>query len=204
MLDACRAINPDFALSVESRWDRMLSYTDVIWWATLDQPSSMKDTFPQWTPTGAVNQSFSYNVVNLLVWQGCAMLVGPGHYTASMGAALWRPLSAYIREVQRIRQDLKDVLFLGELLGAEAIVLGGPFFEHEDARWSVFRDVKTGLRACVLVNLSSEPLEADSVALADNADGAAVVCQPFELDRTTRFPVTITISPEQFVVLAEQ
>lgn len=203
-LDTCRAINPDFALSVESNWDRMLSYTDVVWWAALGHRSSMKDTFPQWMPTGAVNQPFSYNAVNLLVWQGCAMLVGPGHYTASMGDALWRPLSAYIKEVQRIRQRLKDTLFLGELLETEAATVGGPFAEHEDARWSTFRNNETGKRACVLVNLSAEPLEADSVALKDNTDAIVAVSQPFEPDQTARFPVTITIPPERFVVLAEK
>ena len=203
MLETCRAVNPDFALSVESNWDRMLSYTDVIWWAALGRRSSMKDTFPQWMPTGSVNQPFSYNVVNLLVWQGYAMLVGPGHYTTSMGDPLWRPLSTYIKEVQRIRQNLKDMLFLGERLETEAVVVGGPFAEHEDARWSTFRDSKTGKRACVLVNLSDESLEADSVALADNADGVVLMCQPFEPDQTTRFPVTIIIPPERFVVLAE-
>jgi hypothetical protein len=55
----------------------------------------------------------------------------------------------------------------------------------------------------VLVNLSDEPLEADSVALADNPDGIVTVCQPFEPDQTARFPVTITVPPERFVVLAE-
>ena len=204
MLDMCRAVNPDFALSVESNWDRMLSYTDVIWWARLGERSLMKDTFPQWTPTGPVNQPFSYNVVNLLVWQGCAMLVGPGHYTASMGDPLWRSLSAYIGEVQRIRQSLKDALFLGELLETEVLTVGGPFAEHEDARWSTFRDNKTGKRACVLVNMGEEPLEAESVALADNADGEIVVCEPFEPDRTARFPMAITIPPERLVVLAEK
>ncbi len=202
-LDACRAINPEFALSVESNWDRMLSYTDVVWWAALGQRSSVKDTFPQWTPTGAVNQPFSYNAVNLLVWQGCAMLVGPGHYTASMNDALWRPLSAYIKEVQRIRQCLKDTLFLGQLLEMQATAVHGPFAEHEDARWSTFRNNETGKRACVLVNLSDELLEADSVVLADNTDGAVTVCQPFEQDQTAQLPVTITVPPERLVVLAE-
>ena len=82
-------------------------------------------------------------------------------------------------------------------------MLGGPFAEHEDARWSTFRNSETGRRACLLVNLSDEPLEADSVALADNADGVVMVCQPFEPDQTARLPVTITIPPERFTVLAE-
>ena len=202
-LETCRAINPEFALSVESNWDRMLSYTDVAWWAALGHRSSLRDTFPQWTLTGSVNQPFSYNVVNLLVWHGYAMLVGPGHYTISMNDTLWRPLSAYIKEVQRIRQDLKDVLFLGELLWTDPVVVGGPFAAHVGARRSTFRNNETGKRACVLVNLSDEPLEAESVALADNADGVVTVCQPCEPDQTARLPMTITIPPERLIVFAE-
>jgi len=202
-LESCHAINPEFALSAESNWDRMLTYTGVIWWARLDHRSLMKDTFPQWTPTGAVNQPFSYNAVNLLVLQGCAMLIGPGHYTASMSHSLWVPLSAYIKEIQRIRQHLKDTLFHGELLAPETTTLSGAFACHKDARWSTFRNPKTGKYACVLANLSGQPLQADSIALAHNADGAVEVYQPFEPDQMTQFPLTIMIPPERIVVIAK-
>jgi len=204
MLDTCREVNPEFSLSAESAWDRILSYTDVTWWAPIDRPSLMKFTFPQWLPARAVNQPFAYNVVNEAVYRGWGLLVGPGNYTASMADPLFAPLAAYIKEVQRIRQELKDTLFLGELLDPPSVLIEGPFAGSEYARLGLFRNSETGQCACVLANLGDEPLETVFGGFDANASGCVYVYQPFEPRREVKLPFTTKMAPERFVVLVER
>lgn len=202
LMTACKAVNPDFCISVESTWDRTLSYTDVVWWAP-GEHSVIKTTFPQWVSCAGVNQPYDYNVVNNAVLLGHNLLVGPAHYTASMAYKPMRQLSAYIKEITRIRGELIDIVSLGEFLDTSQICLEGQFATNEHARWSIFRNIQTGKRACVLVNLGVAPLEALVVAFEGNSEGEVRIHQPFEDCKNAKLPVTVTVPPEQLVIVVE-
>jgi len=202
MMEACKAVNPEFCISVESTWDRILSYTDVVWWAPGGH-SVIKTTFPQWVACVGVTQPYDYNVVNNAVLFGYNLLVGPAHYTASMGYKPMKRLSAYIKEINRIRGELIDTVSLGEFLEKEQVRLEGQFATHGHARWSVYRNLQTGKRACVLVNLGIIPLEASVAAFEGNDKGEVSIYQPFEETRSAKLPVTVTSPPEQVLIVAE-
>jgi len=102
-LEAGRRVRPDFALSVESSWDRLLTYCDA-WWQwhdMLDHVPVMKYTFPEFMPIFPVVQPWDYNNVNNAIRYGYQILVGPVRYSASMADDQMREISAYVAEVLR-------------------------------------------------------------------------------------------------------
>jgi hypothetical protein len=205
ILEACRAVNPGFAISTESAWDRTLAYSTVAWaWHdnAKDHVPVLKYTFPEWLPGLAVPQPYDYTPVNNAVRYGYQIFVGPGNYVApdSMAFAPMRPLSAYIKEMLRIMEALKDTIHLGEFLHDLQVRCEGP----EDTRNSVFRNPKTGKRACVVVNLGEGTREAVVRGFDGNDSGAVRVYQPFEKTRATKLPATVRIPSERLAIVAEE
>ncbi|MDP6361588.1 MAG: hypothetical protein QF473_41220, partial [Planctomycetota bacterium] len=94
--DACREINPDFGISFEGAWDRMLEFCNVVWlWqqtGSRHQASPIKFTFPQWLPTQQVVQPFDYHAVNNAVRYGYQIFAGPGDFSRSMQDPPMQPL----------------------------------------------------------------------------------------------------------------
>lgn len=201
VLTSCRAIRPDFCLSVESPWDRLLSYCDAwwLWHDTLDHVPVMKFTFPEFLPTFAVVQPWDYNNVNNAIRYGYQILVGPVRYSASMRDEQSRPISTYIADVLRIREELKDTIFTGEFLDTLEASVKGP----EHLRFTVHRNRETGKRACVLVNQSEAELEA-TLAFDGNPTGSVRVYRPFSAVERQASPVTLSIPGERLALVVEE
>ena len=199
-LAACRAIRPDFCLGVESHWDRLLSTCDAwwLWYDMLDHVPVLKYTFPEFFPTFAVVQPWDYNNVNNAVRYGYQILVGPVRYSASMSDEQSRPISAYIREVIRIREELKDTLLFGEFLdNLEVTVEAG-----EHVKYSTHRNPDTGKRACVLVNLGEDEKRVE-VAF-DGPPSPARIYRPFEEVQGIKLPAMLLVPGERLVIVVEQ
>ena len=208
MLAECRAIQPEFCFSYEGAWDRLIAYTDVSWGGGGDD--LLKAVFPQRTGTTGITQPWDYNRVNLAVLNGLNLLVGPGNYMRGMDYPPMKPLCRYIEEITRIRRNLHGALSRGEILDASEglykrsnplVKIGGSFARSPHANWRMFRDVKTGLRALVLVNLGPDPLKAAGLTPVDTP---RVVCElhcPFKKVRDCRFPVDLTLPPESLIIL---
>ena len=85
-LQACREINPEFSVSIESHdWARALEYGNVAWagipnhtreWYT---SNIMKYTFPEWVDCCTVFQPYDYNVVNNAVRYGFFLNIAFGN-----------------------------------------------------------------------------------------------------------------------------
>jgi hypothetical protein len=86
VLTAARAIRPDFALSVESPWDRLLAFCDNwwLWHDMVDHLPVMKVAFPEFLPTFAVVQPWDYTNANNALRYGYQILVGPARYSTSL------------------------------------------------------------------------------------------------------------------------
>ena len=199
-LAACRPVRPDFCLGVESHWDRLLSYCDAWWlWFDGEHVPVMKYTFPEFLPTFAVAQPWDYVNVNRAVQYGYQLLVGPVRYSTSMADEQTRPLSNYIREIIRIREGLKDTIFLGEFLDDREVDVR----TAENLTYKTHRNPATGKRACVLVNHAAGPLKT-RVAFEGNAGGRARIYRPFEKVETRELPAAVSIPPERLVIVVEQ
>ena len=212
MLTACRAINPGFSFSSEGWYDRVMTFSDVVWWG-FPEHSVLKIVFPQWAPHIGVEQPFAYNVVNLAVIRGHHLLVGPANYQASMDYPPMRALNKYIGAITRLRRELHDTLSRGELIDTsdkffasekQILKVGGPFSQDSNTQWTVFRDPRNGQRAIVLANLSRNPLVARGITLTGQAGKSCRVFQAFRKTRAATFPLTLTIPPERVAVIAEE
>jgi Domain of unknown function (DUF6259) len=205
ILKACRAVNPEFALSTESAWDRTLTYSNVAWlWHghLEDYAPVLKYTFPEWLPGLGVPQPYDYTPVNDAVRYGWKMFVGPGNFVApdSMDFGPMKSLSAYIKEMLRILEGLKDTILYGDFIDDLQVRFEGP----EGTRYSVFRNPRTGKRACVVVNLGDGTREAVVRGFDGNDSGAVRLYQPFENTRAAKLPARVTIPSERLLIVAEE
>ena len=209
IMRVCRKINPDFCLSYEGNFDRLMAFSDVCWWGYAH--AAIKEVFPQWTGTMAAHQPYAYNMVNLAVLRARNILIGPAHYTKDMDDPPMRHLNRYIAEVTRIRRALVDLVSRGAVVAASEppfvernppLRLGGSFAKSADAQWTIYRDVQTGRRAVVLVNLGRRALVA-TVSLTGAPRATCRVYQPFVKTRRARMPVRIALPPERMAVVAE-
>ena len=210
MLAACRAINPEFAFSYEGWFDRLMSYSDIVWWAPSEH-SVMKIAFPEWTPHVSVTQPYAFNTVNLAVLRAQHLLAGPRNYQAGMDYAPMQALNRYIGEITRIRESMVPLLAAGALVDASdplfaadppLLQVAGSFAASPHGQWSVFRDAYTGCRAVVLANLGRSPLDAEGITLADGAERCRVY-QAFTAPIETSMPAALTVPAERVVILVE-
>jgi hypothetical protein len=183
-------------------WDRLLPYSDVVWaWhdpLVTDHTAVFKFTFPQWMPSYVLWQPFDYNVVNNALRFGYQIYVTPATHLVSMDDPAYRPLSTYIREILRLREELRDTVFMGEFLDTLEAQVDAP----EAVKYNTHRNPQTGARACILVNFGGEPVQA-GVAFDGKPGGAVKIYRPFEEVVEARTPVTVTIPPERPVIVVE-
>ena len=201
VLDACREINPQFSLATEGSWDRLLEISDTAWtWAcSQDNVAVSKYTFNQWTPMMPVVQPFAYNAVNNAARFGYQVMVGTARYSRSMQDEPMKPLSRYIQEVNRIREELRDTIYWGEFLDME----GAKVESHWQVKYSTHRNPASGKTACVVCNFGSEAYDAKVTFSDSQADGAAIY-QPFEAVKKCALPWSGKIEPRQMLILVEE
>ena len=127
--------------------------------------------------------------------------MGPANYIAadSMAYPPMRRLSEYVREILRMLESLKDTISFGEFLDTQFVEFEGP----SEMRYSMFRNPRTGKRACVVVNLGERSQEASIVAFNGNAKGEVIVHQPFSDLRRGSFPIKVVVPSERLAILTE-
>jgi len=127
MLKKCKEINPDFCIASEAVQDRFIPFIDVFYrnvgYLTI---SPLKYVFPEWTACAHIGEPYNFNAVNSAIMTGAVICVEPGCYQQSLGTPVFKKLAEYIKEVERIREDLANCIFLGDYfdqLGAEISVV---------------------------------------------------------------------------------
>jgi hypothetical protein len=127
---------------------------------------------------------------------GLVWAMQPRHYNDSMDEPLTRPLSRYVRELIRIRNKHKDLLFHGrfrDTIGAE--VKAGP-----SVRFSVFEGMVESGKACIVVNFGNEEAGAE-VGWPEGKGKSVEILKPFEPDVLGKLPVTIRLAPRTCAVV---
>lgn len=201
ILRACREVKPDFCLSVESAWDRLLPYAESawVWHSNLGSPDHLpvfKYTLPRWLPSMFTCQAYDFNDVNNAVRFGYQLYIGPARYTASMADEQTRPLSEYVREVLRLWEQQRETIFDGEFLDKEGVWVeaSGP------VGYNTHRNPRTGQVACVLMNAGQAAAEA-TVGFADYAAGGVTVYRPFDEPMHAASPVRVTLPPDRLAIV---
>ena len=202
MLQACRAVNPEFCVSFEGWWDRLLSFGDVAWWGAPEE-SALKTAFPQVTACVGLTQPGDFNVVNYAALRGHHLLIGPGHYTRGADFPPMRRVIEYAGEVTRIRNSLLDCVSRGAVLPKSELTVAGAFASDTGAAWSVFRNIDNGRRAAVLINTGPCASEATDVDFAYSPTRHATLHQPFQQPRQVTLPTRLAIEGERLAILVE-
>ncbi len=208
LFSVCRSINPNFCISYEGGWDRLMSYSEVSWWGT--EPDTMKAVFPNRVLTNGVEQPYDFNKVNSAVLGGCHILIGPANYNKNLDYLPMRKLMEYIREINKIRRKLFDIVSMGRVIDSSEKIfnsgithISGDFSKKQGCRWNLFESIKTGKKAIVLANFLPEPVRAEGIYF-NHSNDACTIYEAFEKKIETKFPVDITIKGEKVVFIAEE
>jgi hypothetical protein len=199
LLERARKINPQFAMSFECNWDRMLTYANAVWW--VGNMSLARRVFPEMVETRAILSPYDYLGVNDAVRLSQVGLVAPLNCSRSVAWEPWKGLAAYIREVKRIQDRLGEAVFFGEVLGTAQVELG-----HEPRRgveYNVFRSLKTGKRVCILTNRGMEEQGQVIRAFAGNAGGRVRIHAPAAPEREAALPLVVAVPAERIVFVEE-
>jgi len=116
----------------------------------------------------------------------------------SMEYSVWKPLSGYIKELMRIREELKDTIFLGRYTETMGVKVKGDNF----LKYCTHENPQTGKRACVLANYG-ETVGKAWVVFEGGSGGMVSVYQPLAAKKTAQPPITVTIPPERLVIVIE-
>ncbi|MDD5705504.1 MAG: DUF6259 domain-containing protein [Kiritimatiellae bacterium] len=118
LLQKCREIQPDFVFASEAVADRYMPFMDVFYRGAYAPPSRpcMRYVFPEWTSCLHVSSPFDFSGVNAAVRFGYVIAVEPSSYKASPKHPFYRKLMDYIREINRMREQLKEDIFYARWL----------------------------------------------------------------------------------------
>ncbi len=197
----CGAVNPDFRMSFECNWDRILPFSNATWWA--GNMTTAKMVFPEIAET--VGHYMPYDVlgINRDVRLGYAVMVSPFNFNRSMDVKDWRGMARYIREVKRIRDGLADIVYLGEPLPQEQALFADQT-PPGGAQYAVWRSLKDGRRACIFTNDTRKPLEASMLGFEGNSDGPVAISVPYDNSVHTAFPINVQIPAEGIAFVSEE
>ncbi len=196
---ACRKHNPNWAMSFECNWDRMLQFGGCTWWVN-NQPFT-RAVFPENAETQALKDAYDYLLVNNLVREGHHVMITPMKFSGGMDLKPMEGINEYIRDVKRIRDQLQETVFLGEVLGHNGVNLTNP--EPEGVEFNVFRNRRSALRACILTNAKMEPRTVEMAGFDRAKSSSARIHQPGLDSYVVNLPATITIPAEQ-ILFAEE
>jgi len=201
----CRAINPDFRMASEFLLDRMIPYFDVGYRNSAGyEVSPMHYVFPEWTSCQHIFNVRDIRAINGAVLTGSVLVVEPESYQGTLDQPLYRYQAQYIREVELIRNELKDYIFLGRYndnLGARVSALNEK--QSGQLYYKVWVHKSTGKRALIVANDGAEPIAFNWKLEPGNITGALLYL-PFEKKTTTKQNQSLTIKGEGLMILIEK
>ncbi len=199
VFEACRKHNPDWAMSFECNWDRMLQFTGATWW--VGNQLVTRKVFPEQAETQMIAMAYDYLGVNNLVRDGHIVMVAPLNFCRSMGWKPWDGLANYIKEVKRIRDGLAGAVFQGEMLGREGVIIPGNL--PPGIAYNVSRNLLTGKHACVFTNALMEAKKQPFQGFAAGHGGEVRIYTPFREPKVAKLPAEIEIPAEGIIFVEE-
>ncbi len=197
IINECKKLNPSFAMSFECNWDRLLQYANAVWWG--GYMTIVKDVFPELAETVSITQPYDYMGVNNAVREGQVILLGPNNYTRSIGLTSWKHMSRYIKEVKRLQDMCSNMIFLGERLEKETVVIGR---SSGESGLSVWRDRETGKIGVVLTSVSSQDIRVQEIS--GKTGSHFQVYLPFEQPHDITLPTDIKLPSQGLAFIVEQ
>jgi len=199
IMQECRRHNPDWAMSFECNWDRLIQFGGATWW--VGNQLITRKVFPENAETLGLYQAYDHLGVNNAVRDGHIVMVAPENFCRSLDWPPFRGLADYIKEVKRIRDSLQDTVFFGEVLGASQVTLKGG--APDGVQYNVFRNRIDGRRVCIVTNSRMEERRL-TFSRFEGASGDTVrIHTPYVGSRVVRLPAEIVVPAERLVFVEE-
>lgn len=205
---ACREIDPGFRSASEFGYDRLIPYYDVGYRnAYGNEISTLKYVFPEWTSCSHISAPRDFRGINGAVLTGAVLCIEPGSYQESLDQPVYRDLAGYIKEINRIRNELGDYIFTGDYFddqGGEIRVAGSAEAANGTSlAFKVHGNHKTGKRAMVVVNNGTEALTFNW-SFTDRDVREAMLYSPFAGVKSIRAGEPVEIKAESLQILVEK
>jgi len=201
----CRTVNPDFCVASEFGVDRLIPYFDVGYrnsWGY--QISPLKYVFPEWTSCQHLSTPRDIESVNAAITTGSVICVEPEIYQGTLDQPLYHDLANYIKEVERIRKGLSDIIFLGDYLDNQGAKVNAVKEKLSNAlHFKVWRNPKTDQYALIIANESSDAIQINWEFTGKNI-GQAMLYEPFKDPKVITQGTPITIKEHGVQILVEK
>jgi hypothetical protein len=199
IMQECRKRNPDWCMSFECNWDRMLQFSGATWW--VGNQLITRKVFPENAETLGLYQAYDTLKVNDAVRDGQIIMVAPLNFSRSLDWPPFRGLAGYIKAVKSIRDELQDTVFFGEVLGHNQLTLDGE--PPDGVAYNVFRNLTTGYRVCVLTNSRMEERSLTFPAFDGSLAGKARIYIPNRRPRLVTLPAAVSLPAEGLLFVEE-
>jgi len=203
LLTKCRRLNPQFCLASECGPDRMLPCIDVYYRSCGGTDiSTLRYVFPEWTAVQHVGMPRDFRGVNGAVLTGAVICVEPDNYQTTLADPRYQELANYLREVERLRHELADLIFLGNFFDDTEAEVTEPSASSGALRFAVHGHRQTNQRAIVVVNTSDRPLKY-VWKFTHKEVMQARLHAPFEAPKVLATATTVEIKPLGLHILVE-
>lgn len=199
IMAACRARNPDWAMSFECNWDRMLEFGRATWW--VGNQLITRQVFPENAETTSITMAYDTLGINNLVRDGHIVMVTPQSFSRGLD---WPPaagLADYIKEIKRLRDGLADTVFYGQPLGATG--LRPDQHMPDGVQYSVFGNRTTGRHVCALTNARMEDRTLTFRGFEGSSSWLVRIVTPFERPSQLVLPAEVRVPAERIVFVEE-
>lgn len=198
LYEKCKSINPDFCMASEFGLDRLIPYFDIGYRNSAGyEISPLRYVFPEWTSCQHVSAPRDFKTINAGVLTGSVIVIEPDSYQGTLDQPFYHDLANYLQEVESIRKELADYIFLGKYndnLGAK--VTG-------TLRYKVWLNEKTGRRAIIIANDSPDPVQCNWEFTSNNVK-QALLYQPFQKATAVDQSEPLTIKGNGLIILVEK
>ncbi|NLP11229.1 hypothetical protein GX408_12610 [bacterium] len=201
----CRTVNPAVSMASEFSFDRLLPYFAVGYRGSGPRDiSTFRFVFPEWTSCQHIARPQDFNGINYAVLSGQVICVEPECYQGSLKQPLYHDLANYIKEVERLRDELHSLIFYARYFDNQEgrITPVNPEAQNK-LQYRMHGHFHNGQRALVVINTSAEPVQY-AWAFTHQKVAQALLYQPFVPQRKIRIDELLEIKPYGLQILVER
>jgi hypothetical protein len=196
ILRACRAIKPEFSVSTDTLWDRLLPVT-LNCSVEAGETSALRTAFPSIRPTFTVAGEDSLGAIAEALRSQGRLRIAPENGEPMGGSAMANTVG-YLRAVLEARAVLGHTLLDGVCLGATGLRVKGT------VTFALFRNNASGLRSAVLINPGVNASEPEVSGFVEPSGRPVLVWQPGDGVRRLDFPARLKIPGRRLALITEE
>ena len=197
IMDECRRINPDWDMSFECNWDRMLQFAPATWW--VGNMTVVRSVFPENVETLAITQAYDYLRINNAIRNRNTIQIAMLNFSRGLDWAPAQGLADYIKEVKAIQDKLLDTVYMGEVLGHEQVAMQEPI----SIDYNVLRNTKTGKRVCIMTNSGMSSAKQVIKGFDGSKTGKVRIHTPYKKPVVIKLPAAVEVPGERIVFVEE-